>query len=120
MGSKVNPYQDMRWQTIDRICKENGLKRGVVKRDHTVLRHCIYWYRADKEFDYGEFYHTYGVPGIWFQGFLPMAEFAKDNTSPNKYGFFEFEIKNMEMFYAVLNELKKVDKKELLKDAERT
>jgi len=103
-----NPYQDMRWQTIDKILK-GKLKRCIVNID----KRAICWYREDNHFDYGEFYHTFGVPGIWFQGFLPTEEFAKEPNGA-KYSYFEFEIKNMEHFYDVLEGLLSIKKQELI------
>ena len=107
----MNPLQDMRWKTINKICLENNLERLDVKNGN-LCKKAICWRVKDKNFNINEFYHTFGTPGIWFHGYLPIKEFASSKyitESPNEeFAYFDFEILNMEHFYYTLEYMKRV------------
>ena len=124
--SKINKYQDLRWKSIDKLCRKTlGLPRyvckGMVGDGPLVNRRLIGWEVNIHNFNVGEFYHVFGVPGIFFSGFLPTEEWASKNPvsgetpSEEVSCFDEIEIKNMEMFYAILEDAKNLewDDKEL-------
>lgn len=123
--SRINPYQDMRWKTIDKLCRKKlGLPRyickGMVGDGPLVKRRLIGWELNIPKFNAGEFYHVFGVPGIFFSGFLPTEEWASKSAPAGEIpsedvSDFEFEVKNMEMFYDILRDIKRLvwDEKEL-------
>jgi len=70
------------WKALVKIGTALKLKRYDVKPigfdSDCAIKKSICFAKRDSDFgDYGEFYHTFGVPGIFFHGFLPVAEFKQ-------------------------------------------
>jgi hypothetical protein len=108
--------RSLRWQNVDKFLKQ-FLHRTVTETTpfDTVIdeygnevkqvfsRHkFICWY--SRLFEINEFYHTYGTPSIWFHGYLPKSEFGEPefNSHEPDYGYYDFEIRNLEHFKEVL------------------
>lgn len=110
--------RQLRWQNVDRFLKQfmhrfvgESLSDVYGNEFKTVFsrKKFICWY--SRLFEINEFYHTYGTPGIWFHGYLPKSEFGEpefDCYEPD-YGYYNFEIRDLEHFKEVLNAMEKSD-----------
>ena len=115
--------QALRWQDVDKYLKKSltryvgkaeSYKTQIEENGRTidrVFKHkkFICWY--SRKFEFNEFYHTFGTPGIWFHGYLPIADFGKpefDYFEPG-YGYYDFQIKDLKHFMEILDVMKKTN-----------
>ena len=80
---------------------------NLLKKFSTQKKFICWYYR---NFEFNEFYHTFGTPGIWFHGYLPIKDFGKPEFlyHDERYGYFDFQIKDLEHFYKMFEVLTKV------------
>lgn len=112
---------NLRWQSVDSLLKKhlcrcigkNAKYKAVVDENSLSVekvfntKKFICWYY--RNFEFNEFYHTFGTPGIWFHGYLPIKDFGKPEFLyyDERYGYYDFQIKDLEHFYEMLEVLTK-------------
>lgn len=113
----------LRWQDVDNYLKKSLTRyvgktetyKSTVKENECTVNQVfkpkkfICWY--SRKFEFNEFYHTFGTPGIWFHGYLPVADFGNpefDYSEPG-YGYYDFQIKDLEHFSEMLDAMRKTN-----------
>lgn len=106
----------MRWQSVDSFLKRQ-LRRHVGKgkiymssdKEKRWAKKFVCWY--SRSFEMNEFYHTYGTPGIWFHGYLPVKDFGRPEYLyyNERYGYYDFQIKGIEHLEQMLRVMKKIN-----------
>ena len=117
---QISSLRNLQWQSVDSVLKlllqrcvgkSTMLKSTTKDGDTTVektfkMKKFICWY--SKKFELNEFYHTFGIPGIWFHGYLPVKEFGEPEFLyfNKKFGYFDFQIKSVEHLGQMFNIMK--------------
>ena len=122
-NTQISSLRNLHWQSVDSVLKLL-LQRRVGKStkfnsitkdgDKTVektfkMKKFICWH--SKKFELNEFYHTFGIPGIWFHGHLPIKDFGKPEYlyHDERYGYYDFQIKNVEQLEQMLSVMMEIN-----------
>lgn len=113
----------MRWQSVDdslkkRLCRHVGkpttYKSAINEKGQSAektfkTKKFICWYSSI--FEINEFYHTFGTPGIWFHGYLPIQDFGNPEFLyyNEKFGYYDFQIKDTKHLNQMFDVMKKIN-----------
>lgn len=84
-------------------------KKGRVPKRPSKRKKFICWYSSI--FEINEFYHTFGTPGIWFHGYLPIQDFGNPEFLyyNEKFGYYDFQIKDTKHLNQMFDVMKKIN-----------
>ena len=122
-NTQISSLRNLHWQSVDSVlklllqrCVGKSTKFNSITKDgdKTVektfkMKKFICWH--SKKFELNEFYHTFGIPGIWFHGYLPIKDFGKPEYlyHDKRYGYYDFQIKNVEQLEQMLSVMMEIN-----------
>lgn len=120
---QIISLRNLKWQSVDLILKML-LQRSIGKatkfkskkenNGKTIektykTKKFICWY--SNTFEINEFYHIFGVPGIWFHGYLLVKNFNNPENLyfDERFGYYDFQIKSVDHLDQIFKAMKKAN-----------